>query len=127
MVGAGMVGASIAYRLALAGMQPLVVEANAPAWGASGRNAGMALAGLGGHFPRVDALIAAAGGPSIVEYTSRSLDLLEELDATLPGGIEWDRSGSSTSSPRSWRNGADARRRAAGAGGLTFGLSTRQS
>ena len=94
VVGGGMVGASLAYRLALAGMQPLVVEANAPAWGASGRNAGMALAGLGGHFPRVDALIAAAGGPSIADYTSRSLDLLEELDRILPGGIEWDRSGS---------------------------------
>ncbi len=94
VVGAGMLGASAAYRLALAGLRPLVIEANAPASGASGRLAGMALAGLGGHFPRVTALVHEAGARSILDYTCRSLDLLEELDATLPGGIEWDRSGS---------------------------------
>ncbi len=94
VVGAGMVGASVAYRLALAGMRPLVIEANAPASGASGRLAGMALSGLGGHFPRVTRLVQAAGGRSIADYTSRSLDLLEELDAELPGGVAWDRIGS---------------------------------
>lgn len=94
VVGGGIVGASAAYRLALAGMRPLVIEANAPASGASGRMAGMALAGLGGHFPRVTTLVQAADGRSILDYTARSLDLLEMLDATLPGGIEWDRSGS---------------------------------
>src|SRR5688500_5704546 len=57
VVGGGMLGASAAYHLARAGMRPLVIEANAPAWGASGRNAGMALAGLGGHFPRVTRLV----------------------------------------------------------------------
>lgn len=94
VVGGGMVGASAAYRLALAGLRPLVIEANAPASGASGRLAGMALAGLGGHFPRVTALVKQAGARSILDYTTRSLDLLEELDAALPGGIEWDRFGS---------------------------------
>ena len=94
VVGAGMVGASAAYHLARAGMRPLVLEANAPAWGASGRNAGMALAGLGGHFPRVTRLVAGAGGRSILDYTTRSLDMLEAWDAALTGGIEWDRSGS---------------------------------
>jgi glycine/D-amino acid oxidase-like deaminating enzyme len=89
-----MLGASVAYRLALAGMRPLVIDANAPASGASGRNAGMALAGLGGHFPRVTRLVQDAGGRSILDYTTRSLELLEELDAELPGGIEWERSGS---------------------------------
>ena len=94
VVGGGMVGASAAWHLARAGMRPLVIEANSPAWGASGRNAGMALAGLGGHFPRVTALVKAAGGRSILDYTMRSLDLLEAWDAELPGGIEWDRFGS---------------------------------
>jgi glycine/D-amino acid oxidase-like deaminating enzyme len=94
VLGGGMVGASAAYHLARVGMRPLVVEANAPAWGASGRNAGMALAGLGGHFPRVTRLVQQAGGRSILDYTSRSLDLLEAWDAELPGGIEWDRTGS---------------------------------
>ena len=94
VVGGGMVGASAAYHLARAGMRPLVVEANSPAWGASGRNAGMALAGLGGHFPRVTRIVQEAGGRSILEYTVRSLDMIEAWDAQLPGGLEWDRSGS---------------------------------
>ena len=94
VVGGGMLGASAAYHLARAGMRPLVIEANAPAWGASGRNAGMALAGLGGHFPRVTRLVQEAGGRSILDYTTRSLDMLEAWDAELPGGIEWDRFGS---------------------------------
>jgi glycine/D-amino acid oxidase-like deaminating enzyme len=94
VVGAGMVGASAAYHLARSGMRPLVIEANAPAWGASGRNAGMALAGLGGHFARVSTLVREAGGRSILDYTTRSLDMLEGWDAELPGGLEWDRFGS---------------------------------
>jgi glycine/D-amino acid oxidase-like deaminating enzyme len=94
VVGGGMVGASAAYRLARAGLRPLVLEANAPASGASGRLAGIALAGLGGHFPRVARLVRDAGGRSILDYTCRSLELLDELEAELPGGIEWERSGS---------------------------------
>lgn len=94
VVGAGMVGAMAALRLAERGMRPLVIEANAPASGASGRLAGMALAGLGGHFARVSALVRAAGAPSIADYTTRSLDLLEEMDAALDGAFAWHRSGS---------------------------------
>lgn len=94
VVGAGMLGASAALRLAQAGMRPLVIEANAPAYGASGRLAGMALAGLGGHFPRVTALAQASGARSILDYTMRSLDLLRALEAELPGGIEWQGVGS---------------------------------
>lgn len=94
VVGAGMVGASAAYRLARAGMRPLVVEATSPAHGASGRNAGLALAGLGGHFPRVTRLVQDAGGRSILDYTTRSLGLLDELQAELRGGFDWERAGS---------------------------------
>ncbi|MGI8657179.1 MAG: NAD(P)/FAD-dependent oxidoreductase [Candidatus Limnocylindria bacterium] len=94
VVGGGMVGASAAYHLARAGLRPLVIEANAPASGASGRNAGMALAGLGGHFPRVTKLVQDAGGRSILDYTTRSLDMIERWDSELPGGMEWDRFGS---------------------------------
>lgn len=94
IVGAGLVGASAAYRLAQAGLRPLVIEANAPASGASGRNAGMLLQGLGGHFPRVTRLVQAAGGRSILDYTSASVRLLDELEAELPGGFEMERGGS---------------------------------
>jgi gamma-glutamylputrescine oxidase len=94
VVGAGFVGAWAAYHLARAGMRPLVIEANAPASGASGRLCGLALAGVGGHFARVNALVRASSGRSIAEYTCRSLDLLEAIDAELPEGIEWERCGS---------------------------------
>src|SRR5437764_8971739 len=94
VVGAGFVGAWAAYHLTRAGMRPLIIEANAPAAGASGRLCGLALAGIGGHFARVNALARASAGRSIVDYTCRSLDLLEAIDAQLPDGIEWERSGS---------------------------------
>jgi glycine/D-amino acid oxidase-like deaminating enzyme len=94
VIGGGMLGASAAYHLARAGMRPLVIEANSPASGASGRNVGMALAGLGGHFPRVTRIVQEAGGRSILDYTTRSLDMIEAWDAELPGGMEWDRFGS---------------------------------
>jgi glycine/D-amino acid oxidase-like deaminating enzyme len=94
VVGAGFVGASAAYHLARAGLRPLVIDANAPASGASGRLCGLALAGIGSHFERVTGLVRAAGGRSVLDYTCRSLDLLEELHDTLPGGIEWERCGS---------------------------------
>ena len=94
VVGAGMLGASAALRLAEAGMRPLVIEANAPAFGASGRLAGMALAGLGGHFPRVTRLVQEAGGRTILDYTTRSLAILAELEERMRGGIEWEGVGS---------------------------------
>jgi glycine/D-amino acid oxidase-like deaminating enzyme len=94
VVGAGFVGAWAAYQLAKAGMRPLVIEANAPASGASGRLCGLALAGVGGHFGRVNALVRASSDRSIADYTCRSLDLLEAIHGELPGGIEWERCGS---------------------------------
>src|SRR5436190_13268842 len=94
VVGAGFVGAWAAYHLTRAGMRPLIIEANAPASGASGRLCGLALAGVGGHFARVNALVRASSGHSIADYTCRSLDLLEAIDGELPGGIEWERCGS---------------------------------
>ena len=93
IIGAGLVGAWTAYHLARDGVRALVLEANAPAWGASGRNAGMALAGLGGHYPRA-ATLARAAGARIADYTCRSLDLIEAADDALPGGVEWQRTGS---------------------------------
>lgn len=94
VVGGGMVGASVAFHLVARGMRPLVIEANAPAFGASGRNAGMALAGLGGHFVRVSELVRRSGGRSILDYTRRSLDMIEAWNTELRGGVEWDRHGS---------------------------------
>jgi glycine/D-amino acid oxidase-like deaminating enzyme len=94
VIGAGMVGASAAYQLARAGMRPLVIEANSPASGASGRLAGLTLAGLGAHFGRVTRLVQESGGRSILDYTLSSLRLLDDYQADLPGGFDWERCGS---------------------------------
>ena len=45
VIGAGIVGVAVAYWLARFGVAPLLLEAQEPAWGASGRNAGLVLAG----------------------------------------------------------------------------------
>jgi gamma-glutamylputrescine oxidase len=50
VVGAGLVGAAVATRLARAGRATAVLEAQTVAGGATGRSAGMVLAGLAGHY-----------------------------------------------------------------------------
>lgn len=94
IVGAGLTGAWAAYHLTRRGVRPLIVEANAPASGASGRNGGMLLQGLGGHFPRVTALAQAAGARSILDYTGRSRELVVTVDGEIPGGVELEHAGS---------------------------------
>jgi len=50
VVGAGLVGAAAAARLAREGLDTAVLEAQTIAGGATGRSAGMALTGLAGHY-----------------------------------------------------------------------------
>jgi gamma-glutamylputrescine oxidase len=50
VVGAGLVGAAIAARLARSGLQVAVLDAQQVAGGATGRSAGMVLSGLPGHY-----------------------------------------------------------------------------
>ncbi len=50
VVGAGIVGAAVAARLARQGMQVAVLEAQQVAGGATGRSAGLLLAGMPGHY-----------------------------------------------------------------------------
>ena len=94
IVGAGLVGAWTAHHLAERGIRAVVVEAGSPASGASGRNAGMLLQGLGGHYDRVNRLVQDAGGRSILDYTTRSRALVERAEGDLAGGVELDPSGS---------------------------------
>ncbi len=50
VVGAGLVGAVVATRLARAGFDTAILEAQTVAGGATGRNTGMVLTGLPGHY-----------------------------------------------------------------------------
>jgi len=50
VVGAGLVGAAVAARLSRSGFDTAVLEAQSVAGGATGRSAGMVLAGLAGHY-----------------------------------------------------------------------------
>jgi len=50
VVGAGLTGAAVAARLARDGFDTAVLEAQTVAGGATGRSAGMVLAGLAGHY-----------------------------------------------------------------------------
>ncbi len=87
VVGAGVVGCSIAYRLAQSGRKILVIEKRGIASGASGRNGGITGAGSAMH---------SAEGRAIYALTSANLEMVrrlpEELDADfelrLPGTID---------------------------------------
>jgi glycine/D-amino acid oxidase-like deaminating enzyme len=50
IVGAGLVGAAVAARLAQRGMSTAILEAQSVAGGASGRSTGIVLTGLPGHY-----------------------------------------------------------------------------
>ena len=50
VVGAGLVGAAVATRLVREGIDTAILEARDVAGGATGRSAGMVLAGLAGHY-----------------------------------------------------------------------------
>ncbi|MEA3341042.1 MAG: FAD-dependent oxidoreductase, partial [Chloroflexota bacterium] len=50
VVGAGLVGVAVAARLARAGFDTAILDAQSVAGGATGRSAGMALTGLTGHY-----------------------------------------------------------------------------
>lgn len=52
VVGAGLVGAAVAARLAREGFDTAVLEAQRVTGGATGRSAGMVLTGLAGHYNR---------------------------------------------------------------------------
>ena len=89
VVGGGVVGCSIAYRLAADGRDVLLLERRGLAAGASGRNGGMVGAGSSLHA-------GSAAGRAVYALTHANLALLktlpEELDADfelrLPGILD---------------------------------------
>ena len=56
IIGAGYTGLSAAHHIAKSGLAPIVLEANRPGWGASGRNGGVITAKFRLSFREIDAV-----------------------------------------------------------------------
>jgi gamma-glutamylputrescine oxidase len=79
IIGAGYTGLSAAHHIAKSGLVPLVLEANQPGWGASGRNGGVITAKFRLSFRDIDAVHGRAMAQRMYGIAYESVDIVEEL------------------------------------------------
>jgi len=79
IVGAGYTGLSAAHHIAKSGLAPVVLEANHPGWGASGRNGGVITAKFRLSFRQIDAAHGRAMARRMYEIAHESVEMVEEL------------------------------------------------
>ena len=79
IIGAGYTGLSAAHHLAKGGLSPVVLEANHPGWGASGRNGGVITAKFRLSFRDIDATHGRAMARRMYGIAHESVDMVEEL------------------------------------------------
>lgn len=79
IIGAGYTGLSAAHHIAKNGLSPIVLEANRPGWGASGRNGGVITAKFRLSFREIDAVHGRATARRMYEIAHESTDIVEEL------------------------------------------------
>ncbi|VIO65267.1 Gamma-glutamylputrescine oxidoreductase [Bradyrhizobium ivorense] len=79
IVGAGYTGLSAAHHIARSGLSPVVLEANRPGWGASGRNGGVITAKFRLSFREIAAMHGRAMARRMYEIAHESTDMVEEL------------------------------------------------
>jgi gamma-glutamylputrescine oxidase len=79
IIGAGYTGLSAAHHIAKSGLVPLVLEANQPGWGASGRNGGVITAKFRFSFRGIDAAHGRTMAKRMYEIAHESLEIVEEL------------------------------------------------
>jgi glycine/D-amino acid oxidase-like deaminating enzyme len=83
VIGAGLVGAAIAARLARAGFDTAVLEAQNVAGGATGRSAGMVLTGLAGYYNWAISAYGRLGAQEIWALTAEGRERLVETAGRL--------------------------------------------
>lgn len=82
IIGAGYTGLSAAHHLAQSGLSAIVLEANRPGWGASGRNGGVITAKFRISFPAVAAAHGQPMAKRMYEIALEATDILTELVET---------------------------------------------
>lgn len=92
VVGAGIVGAAVAARLARQGMQVAVLEAQHVAGGATGRSAGLVLMGMPGHYRWSVRTFGREQARAFWALSVEGREYLAEMAARL--GIPLERTGS---------------------------------
>jgi gamma-glutamylputrescine oxidase len=94
IIGAGYTGLSAAHHIAKCGLKPIVIEANRPGWGASGRNGGVITAKFRQSFRGIDAAHGRAMAKRMYEIAHESIEMVEELVSEFDiGGARLTRSG----------------------------------
>lgn len=94
IVGAGYTGLSAAHHVAKSGLVPVVLEANHPGWGASGRNGGVISAKFRLSFRDIDATHGRAMARRMYEIAHESVEMVGELVSEFGiGGARLTRSG----------------------------------
>ena len=81
VVGAGYLGLSAALHLGEAGVDVIVVDAEAPGWGASGRNGGQVIPGLKHDPGELEAMFGRERGERIWRFAGATADFVFDLVA----------------------------------------------
>jgi glycine/D-amino acid oxidase-like deaminating enzyme len=79
IIGAGYLGLSAALHIAEAGGDPIVLEAEAPGWGASGRNGGQLIPGLKHDPEEIEAALGRERGERLWRFAGGTADFVFTL------------------------------------------------
>jgi gamma-glutamylputrescine oxidase len=83
IIGAGYTGLSAAHHIAKSGLSPVVLEANYPGWGASGRNGGVITAKFRLSFRDIDTAHGRVMARRMYEIAHDSVEMVDELVSEL--------------------------------------------